>query len=335
MEMEPQHPDRSSAQEEPQQVAENLSDLFALHEQIVPSEPIDISAVFGKKPEQTVAFEVALAALVATAVLTVSVSSTVLETGGTIVAMLLLGITVIRKMILDNALIASDRMMQKTTGWMQYLIIYAVFYLGLFWAELGGGVIPISVLALWAAGVFSFLFASMLLYEWMVGDLFFWMAVTFHNLGLQDESSAFNRGLLAVAAWVHQLSPHYEKYGIEHLSVRKVRFQGADIRSQRAQTVTALVVLIATVAVVLLGAVVAVPVLYVVTGSSLFHTGILAVSLAVAALPMQGFLQFILSRYGNASFKDVSGARHDLLPILMLVAVAIIYEVERTGIVFW
>ncbi|NUB91132.1 hypothetical protein HT576_08870 [Haloterrigena sp. SYSU A121-1] len=332
MELESEHRDDLRRDEKPQQMAENLPDLFTLHEQIVLRDPINISEVFGKEPDQTVAFEVALAALIATAVLTVSISSSLLEAGGTIAALLLLGITLVRKMILDNAFIDTDQMMRKTTGWMQYLIMFSAIYMAVFVAESIVAVVSGDVLLVLAIGLFVSAYALLLLYEFLFGDLFFWVAVKFHNRAVKDRRSYFNHGLLESARFLLQVSP--KAFNDEHPAVRKIQYQGVSRQVQGSKEFTMSVVLGVTLGLLVVGALISVPVMYWVTGSTLLYTAILTVLLGLSALPLQGLFQFVLSRYGNASFEEVSGLRDDVLPMLVILAVALVYEVERTGLLF-
>jgi|GEM_PF-6893396 len=332
MALESQHRGEKLVEEESQSIAENLPLLFRLHEQIVLREPIDITEVFGKEPDQTVAFEVALAALVATAVLTVSTAAPIVNHIASLAAVLLLGLTLVRKMALDNAVIETAPLMQRTTGLMQYLIIFSVIYTGIFAAESAAIMVSGDVLVFLAVGVFVFTYALLLAYEFVFGDLFFWLAVTTHNRGVTGDPTVFNEGLLSLAQWVHGLSPYYHTFNVVHPAVRKVRFQGADARAQRARKVTASIVLVATIGVVVLGAILAIPILYWVTSNTVVYVVVLAVLLAAAALPLQGLLQFVLSRYGNASFEEVSGLWDDVLPVVVMVVVALVYEVERQGL---
>lgn len=330
MELESQHPNVSSAEEVPEQVAENLPDLFTLHKNIVRPRPIDISAIFGKEPEQTVAFEVALAALVATTVLTISISAPILEAASTVAAILLIGITVVRKMILDNTFIESNQMMQKTTGWMQYLIVFAVIYTAVFAVETVTTVIPVDVLLGLGVGLFLTAYILAILYEMVFGDLFFWSAVRHYNRAVRGRHDYFSHGLLEMARFMLRVSP--KTFSNEHPAVRKIRFLGRGSSVQGSGRFTASVVFGATAGILVLAALIAAPVIYWVTGSTLVYAMILAVLLGMSALPLQGLLQFVLSRYGNASFDEVSGARHDVLPMMVLLATAVLYQVEQTGL---
>ncbi len=332
MELESQPPDVSSVEEVPEQLAENLPDLFTLHEKIVYPKPIDIPAVFSKEPEQTVAFEVALAALIATTVLTISISAPILEAASTVAAILLVGITMVRKMILDNAFIESDQMMRKTTGWMQYLIVFAVVYTAIFAAEAVTTIIPGDVLLGLGVGLFLAAYILAILYEMVFGDLFFWSAVRHYNRAVRGRHDYFSHGLLEMARFMLRVSP--KMFSNEHPAVRKIRLLGIGSSMQGSGRFTASVVFGATAGILILAALMAVPVIYWVTGSALVYTMMLTALLGMSALPLQGLLQFVLSRYGNASFDEVSGARHDVLPMMVLLATAVLYEVEQAGLLF-
>lgn len=303
-----------------------LAQLFKLHDQIVISEPIDIPELFGKEPDQTVAFEVALAALLATAVLSVSISVAVIEVGSAIAAFLLLVITVVRKMVLDNAFIDTDQKMRKTTGWMQYLMILSVLYLAIFvtesvFAALIGNVLLVLGGVL-IVGVLTLMFA----YEFTFGDLFFWSAVKFHNLAVRDDLNYFNHGLLELGRTMLAISP--QVFNDEHPSVRKIRYQGfrAPVRGSKQFTVS--VMFGATLGILGFGALVTVPLIHLFGELSMLYTVIAVFLLGVSSLFLQSLLQFLLSRYGNASFEEVSGLREDTLPVIIVLSVALTYEIE-------
>ncbi|MFD1641798.1 hypothetical protein [Halohasta litorea] len=316
----------------PEEDHDRLSQLFKLHEQIVIYEPVNIPEVFGKDPDQTVAFEVALAALLATAVLSVSISVSVLELGSAIAAILLLATTVVRKMILDNSFIDTDQKMQKTTGWMQYLMILSVIYLAIYitesvFAALLGNVLLVSAGVL-TLGVLTLMFV----YEFTFGDLFFWAAVKFHNLAVRDDLNYFTHGLLELARTMLAISP--QVFNEEHPAVRKIRYQGfrAPVRGSKQFTVS--VLLGATLGILGFGALVTVPLLHLFGELSILYTVLAVVLLGGSSLFLQSLLQFLLSRYGNASFEEVSGLREDILPVMIVLSVALIYEIEPVIVSF-
>ena len=308
----------------------NLSQLFKLHDQIVLFEPIQIPELFGKEPEQTVAFEVALAALIATAVLSVTISVSVLEVGVSIAAILLLAVTVVRKMLLDNPFVNTNTTMQKTTSWMQNLITLSVIYLAIFITESVFAAHSGNTLLVVAGVLIVGIFGLMLAYEFTIGDLFFWSAVKFHNLAIRNGLNYFTHGLLKLARTMLDLTP--QAFNNEHPAVRKIRYQGSETRARKSQEFTISLMIVATIGVLGIALLVTAPIFYLLAGWGVFYTVTALVLLGLASLLLQSLLQFILSRYGNASFDEVTGLREDVLPVMIVLSVALVYELERVGI---
>lgn len=312
-------------------LADNIDDLFALHVLTESREPIDVKKVFGENPEQTVAFEVALAALISSMIVSASVSSQVLEIVATVAAIVLLLITVLRKMLIDNVLVDDDLRMHQTTTWMQFLILFALTYIAVSIAENMTLYLPDEVILITGfVLVVSFAIIGVS-YELIIGDFFLWGSVKIYNKAVDDRRSKFNRGLLEIAANILQLSPG--KLSKNHAELVKIRQYSQEKFEQEAKGTTLSFLLFSIFILIFLGGVLALP-LFIIQHTLLFAV-ILSSYLVVTALFLHGYLQFILSRYGNASFEHVTGFRNNLIAILVVLGVAITYELDQSGFQPW
>jgi len=309
---------------------DNLSKLFKLHDQIVVREPINIPKTFGKEPRQTVAFEVALAALVATVVLSISISVSIIELISAVAAVALLLVTTVRKMILDNEFVDQDHMMEQTTTWIQYLILFSLIYVAISAAEFFYILVPSTVLLIAGVIMTVSILLIMLFYEFVFGDLLFWSAATFHNGSVKYDPNQFNHGFLKIARTQLKLSP--QTYNVEHPAVRKIRYQGFSRRVPGSRQVAISVITGATIGILIIGAVAVVLSLAYFTGGNIVTLIIVWLLFGLSGLFIQAWLQFILSRYGNAKFENISGVRHDVLPVVFAAMVVVTYEVTRAGL---
>jgi hypothetical protein len=310
--------------------ADNLPRLFKLHDQIVIREPIDISETFGKEPRQTVAFEAALAALVATVVLSISISALILELISTLAAVVLLLVTIVRKMVLDNEFVDQDRMMEQTTVWIQYLMLFSLIYVAISITEFFEIAVSSTVLLVAGAIMNGSILLIMLFYEFIFGDLLFWSAATLYNSSVKNDPNRFNHGFLKIARTQLNISP--QSFNNEHPAVRKIRYQGINRRVPGSRQVAISVMAGATIGILIIGAIIVASVLPYLVGSNIGKLVIVFLLFGISGLFIQAWLQFILSRYGNAEFEDVSGIRHDLAPVIVAVVVIVMYEIAQTGL---
>lgn len=310
--------------------ADNLPRLFKLHDQIVIREPIDISETFGKEPRQTVAFEAALAALVATVVLSISISALILELISTLAAVVLLLVTIVRKMVLDNEFVDQDRMMEQTTIWIQYLMLFCLIYISISITEFFE--ISVSSTVLLVAGVIMNVdvLLSMLFYEFTFGDLLFWSAATFYNSSVKNDPNRFNHGLLKIARTQLNISP--QSFNNMHPAIRKIRYQGVGRKAPGSRQIAISVMAGVTIGILIIGVIVVSLVLPYFVRWNIGKLVIVCLLFGISGLFIQAWLQFILSRYGNAAFEDISGVHHDLLPIIVAVVVIVVYEIAQVGL---
>jgi len=326
--------------------ADNLSELFNLHEWVVKPSKIDISEVFGKTPEHTVAFEVALAAIIGTIIRIVSTDSDFLNHLALIGAIGLLFLSLLRRISLDMEMNGysdfTERetgqwLMRKTTRWMQYLILYSIIYAGISFSEMTVEILSGDILLVLSSGIFLFTIGTALLYEYVIGDFLFYGAIVFYNQFIPTGPHS-----LRVFGWkiplnfptlvsrLHQISPHYSEFNADHTAVRKLRFIGSPGRQgSRSGVVPVLIGMVVGVAGLAAG--IMTPIYSLVTGNSVIYIIVLIMYLSSSAIALQGLLQFILSRYGNADLEDMSDARDTFLPVLILLATTLAYRIHQTG----
>lgn len=265
---------------------------------------IQTSELFETSTRETVGFEVTFTAFVATAVLSVPPTESLLDPIGRAVGILLLGVTLIRRLTIDNQFAPQERIFYRTTRYILYLTFAGLLYVSISFSEILSQYIPIGVYVL--AGLLSilFVFAFTFGYEYVFRDFMFWSAVVFYNRQVgQPHTSIYYNGLLALARF--QLEMSLYDWNRDHPVVSKIYERdlgGAETTSRRWVLFIFGLLFIG----LLIVAIITSFSLSLLASERLIPVLIAVIVVVLSIVPLSGVVQFVYARYGNTSFETAT-----------------------------
>lgn len=285
---------------------EGFQDLIEIHDRLgVVHKPVDLDELYESDPEQTVSFEIAFTAFIATVTLAAPMTGTILDllipwAGGG-----LLLLTIIRRIALDNVFIEPEKIFQSTLAYVIYLVTFSVIYLALSLAGFIEAIFGFDTYVLTSIILITVVFGSLLIYEYFFHDLMFWGAVTFYNEAV-DRTNDYNH--LMRVAWIamaqRALTVSMINYNEEHYVIKRIN--DIDVGNE-ADAAKIVLVFLYTIFLLILLVIVGLFAFLLswITGMSLLAAFLINISLLAVYISVVGFIQFIYSRYGSANINSV------------------------------
>ncbi|WP_159899204.1 hypothetical protein [Salinirussus salinus] len=282
---------------------------------------IDIDEFFEKDSSQTVNFEILVAALISSMLLTTTEVSPILHPISKLVAISLLVLTLARRMSLDNRRAYQERLIAGTNWPIFAGTFFGILYVLLSLAEQTATIVPLSPYIYLSVFLMVFPIGTVVVYEIMYRDLTLWFVLLYYNKYVEHRGDPFGDALI-------KLAPSAVKSPLYDLSHTLDLFQRLSDTPTEQQSfiirVASGIGAILGVVLVLLMLAVGTPVLlYFVTDSVLISV-LLSVSLGLGSILLIALLTFTYARYGNSSFETPIGAKRQFSLVLLLYLTIII-----------
>lgn len=264
--------------------------------------PIEPEFLFTKEERKNLNFEILFVALIATSVLAVPKTTTILDPLAVWVSFGLIALTTVRRIGLDNEFVDSQIILSKTSPTIWILSHFGITYLII---SLSQWVFPSStprIYLLTGIGMTILFLSVSILYELFFKDLMLWAAVLFYNEYL-DVS-----GLFWKVVWLEManfcLNMSTTRYNEDHYAIEKIRHHwqgGSEVKFTRR---ISLISVFSLLVLVVSGAVgIGIPFWWY-SNISLPVSATIHGFLSVASVSLSGVLTFFYVRYGTSSYDE-------------------------------
>lgn len=270
-----------------------------------PSHPtkVDLDKVFRKNPNQTVDFEIVFAGLLASTLFLVSGISLLLDFLSIIVGIALLFFTMIRRMAVDNPFALEERLMDISLTVIFVATFFGTVYLAISLVELIPQWLNMNYYLSLGLLLFILIYGAVLLYEINFRDFFLWAGILFYNRHVNHREDATGNRLLKTSKWIldHSLT-NQDELPDEVSKIHDIAEEETDAIQEIGSNIGITFGVIAFVGLLTLSGAIA----WLVVTGSIFAFGLGFALLMAALIPLMGIVEFWFSRYGNASFSELT-----------------------------
>lgn len=264
---------------------------------------VDLDELFKKNPNQTVDFEIVFAGLLASTLLSVSGISPLLDFLSIAGGVTLLFFTMIRRMAVDNPFALEERLMEVSLTIIFITTFFGTLYLAIFLVELIPQWLNINFYLSLGLLLFVLIYGAVLLYEISFRDFFLWAGILFYNRHVDHHEDATGIRLLKTSKWIldHSLTKQ-DELPDEVSKIYDIAEEETDAIQEMGSNIGITFGAIAFIGVLTLSGAIA----WLVVTGSIFAFGLGFALLMVSLIPLMGILEFWFSRYGNASFSELT-----------------------------
>lgn len=293
---------------------ENTSALISSLERLSAEQTrIDPTVLFSKEERKNLNFEILFVALIATSVLAVPDTRTVVDPLADMSAIGLIILTTVRRIGLDNEWVNTDVILNKTLSFVWILSYFGIAYVVL---ALSQWLVPepsVRTYLLYSLFTAILSFSVVILYESVFKDMFLWSAVISYNRYAKREDPHERIYSLELA----NLLLHYSsnEYDQRHYAIAKIRHHwkpGSTVRPSRLLLTVTVIGLLFTF---VIGAILIGIPFWFITDVNLLNSAIIHGILAFASLFISSLLTFFYVRYGTSSYDDTP----NLIPTFIII----------------
>jgi hypothetical protein len=284
-------------------------------------EKINVDRVFKKSNRETIGFEVTFTALIATLVLSVPSTGTLIDPVGKLAAIFLLSVTLARRLALDNPFIDKGRFFDRTTGYILYLTIVGVVYISLSLSDLIAPYTPLGVYVTTGCMILAASVMGLLIYEVVFRDFLLFAAVVFYNYQInQPNTSSFYNGVLSISRLALRISSY--EYDEEDSVIARIDKRDLGSTQSSFQIYTFSIFFFTALLILVIGIFIAIIASYAV-GRRVVPAVIVVIVSHIGTIPLSAVVQFVYARYGNTSFQRASDLiqAHKTLPLIIFLLI--------------
>jgi hypothetical protein len=284
-------------------------------------EEIDIDEFFEKDRNQTVNFEILVAALISSMLLTTTEISPILHPISKLAAISLLILTLARRMSLDNRRAYQERLIVGTNWPIFAGTFFGLLYILLSLAEQTAMVLPLSPYIYLSVFLIVFPVGTVVIYEIMYRDFTLWFVLLCYNKFVENRGNPFGDVLISVAPSIVK-SPPYDLSRTLDL-VQKLTGSPTEEPPFIRKVASGIGAVLGIILFILILAV-GTPILFYFVTNSILIAVVLSVSLGLGSIFLIALLTFTYARYGNSSFETPIGIKRQFSLVLLLYATIII-----------
>jgi hypothetical protein len=279
---------------------------------------IDLFNLFSKNKENTLEFEILFITLVITAVLSVPSTGTLLDTISKITSFLLIGVTLVKRMGIDNTWKPTEEVFENTFEYIWVLSVFSLFFVVLSLSQVVMSHLidsppAILIYLIWSLGLMLLVFSVAVGYEGIFGDMFLWGSVLFYNQYVKF--GAFSRMWLVLANLVLNSAP--TNFDTQNYAVMKIRHHYQGDKEQRVSPQDAVwMLVILLIPMSFIGLIGGLP-YSVITGTGIVISTLTFTIATLSSAGLAGVLSFFYQRYGSSSH-DRTPRWSYTIPIILL-----------------